>query len=143
MKYLLLLLILITASCNYEGMSDEQRKKLKQEKAARKIQRVTEAEILTAAKARAEAVFVQIKKGGKPSAPSKWISLQDSLVNPYEQQIQEAYQYTLDQGLEFYDNIEDLKDGNIVYTKPSLFQDSIQGFWVIMLDKKEVIKGMQ
>ncbi len=123
-------------------MSDEQRGKLKEEKAARKIQRVTEAEILTAAKARAEAVFIQIKNGKSPSSPSKWISLQDSLTNPYERQIQEAYQYNLDQGLEFYDNIEDLKDGNIVYTKPDLLQDSIQGFWVITVEKKEVIMGM-
>ena len=124
-------------------MTDEHRQKLKQEAADRKIVRVTEADILTAAKAMASEIFKQTQGDSARRDNVKWISLQDSILSPYEQQMQGAYQYSLDQGLELYDNIEDTQEGSIVFTKPALSPDSIHGFWVITLDKTAVIKSLQ
>lgn len=143
MKYLFVLSILICSACNQEGMSDEHRQKLKQEAADRKIQRVTDADILNAAKIQVEEVYSSNQSKRILQKNAKWISLQDSATSGYEQQIQEAYQYSLNQGLALYDNIEDTKDGKIIFTKPGIVSDSIHGFWLITLDKKEVIKGLQ
>lgn len=124
-------------------MTDEHRQKLKQEAAERKIVRVTDADILTAAKEMASRIFKQSQGDSTKRDNVKWISLQDSILSAYELQMQEAYKYSLDQGLELYDNIEDTEDGMIIFTKPDISADSIHGFWVITLDKKEVIKALQ
>ena len=123
-------------------MSEEQRQKLKEEKVNRRIQRVTDADILNAAKIKAEEIYKhnQINKNSENNAI--WISLQDSLTNSYAQQMQQAYQYAFDQKLALNDNIQELGNGKIVFTKPGIQADSIPGFWMILLDKKEVIKAL-
>jgi hypothetical protein len=143
MKYLIALLLLVSISCTQEGMSDEQRAKLKEEKASRKIQRVTDADILVAAKTKAVQVYIQAMEEETSTDHIKWIGLHDSTASPYEQQMQEAYQYALDKGLSSYDNIEDLGKGEIVFTRPDQRYDSVAGFWLITLDKKEIIKALQ
>ena len=143
MRYLTLLIFVVCLSCNQQGMTDEHRQKLKQEAADRKIVRVTDADILTAAKEMASGIFEQRQGDSTKRDNVKWISLQDSTLSAYERQMQEAYQYALDQGLDLYDNIEDTEDGMIIFTKPDISPDSIHGFWVITLDKKEVIKALQ
>lgn len=143
MKYLVAVIILICASCNQEGMSDEQRQKLKEEKSARKIQRVTDADILNAAGVKGEEIYQLNRSDNGLVAQIKWVALQDTLTNPYEIKMKEAYQYAYNRQLELHDNIEDLGNGTIVFTRPELREDSIRGFWIIILEKKEVIKGLQ
>ena len=136
-------MVLISVSCSQVTMSDEQREQLKNEKSARKIQRLTDADILNAAQAKAVEVYKLSQSNKNTPYQVKWVTLRDSSSNRYEQQMQEAYQYALDNRLELHDNIEDLGDGNIAFTKPDTQSDSMKGFWVILLDKKEVIKELQ
>ena len=147
MKYILLASIIIVFSCNQQGMSDEHRQKIKEETADRKIKRITDADILNAAKVRAEKLYKSIDTNKYNSSTSneqiKWVSMKDTLANVYEKNMQEAYQYSLDQGLELYDNIEEVENAVIVYTKPEIIDDSLQGFWIISLDKKEVIRALK
>jgi len=138
MRMLFCLLFLISTSCNQGSISDEQRKKLKEEKADRKIQRLTEADILNAAKSNAEKIFLE-----KDSSQLIWVSLSDSSITSFQKKMKEAYQYAFDEGMESFDNIEDMGDGNIVFTRSSINADSIAGYWMILLDKKNVIIGMQ
>ena len=138
MRMLCCLLFLISTSCNQGSISDEQRQKLKEEKADRKIQRLTEADILNAAKSNAEKIFLE-----KDSSQLIWVSLSDSSITSFQKKMKEAYQYTFDEGMESFDNIEDMGDGNIVFTRSSINEDSIAGYWMILLDKKNVIIGMQ
>ena len=147
MKYILLASIIFVFACNQQGMSDEHRQKIKEETADRKIKRITDADILNAAKARAEKLYKSIDTNKYNFSTSneqiKWVSMKDTLTNVYEKNMQEAYQYSLDQGLELYDNIEEVENAIIVYTKPEVISDSLQGFWIISLDKKEVIRALK
>ncbi len=141
MIYLAELILLVCFSCNQQGMTDEHRKKLKKETADRKIIRVTDADILNAAKIMAVEVYDLSKSNNILPKNMKWISLQDTLSNPYEVQMQEAYQYSIDQGLQLYENIERINNEKFVFTKPEILSDSTQGFWLVTLEQKAIIKS--
>jgi hypothetical protein len=143
MRHLAALILLICFSCNQQGMTEEHRQKLKQEAADRKIQRHTDADILTAAKIMAVEVYELSKSKDILPDNMRWVSLQDTLSNSYEVQMQEAYQYSIDKGLTLYENIEASEDGEYIFTKPENLTDSTHGFWIIVLEQKAIIKSIR
>ena len=127
--YLLTAVIILLSACK-GSLSDEQRKKMRENMEQGEIKRVTDAELTEAAFEYGRAIISEFeKKGSAYSSKSlidsiqkaydvKIISLQvgDSALMEIEKQIIEAY--TSDGNLEVSDNIQNIGADSLLYTKP-------------------------
>ena len=161
MRYALLAFLLFLASCG-GSLSEEQRKKLREEMQLREIKRVTEAEITEAAFAKGRALMLSAEKLQGDSASI------DSLVRTekgrlhflepgqsrgvmLEQQLIEAY-LAAESGqqqdnVQFVRNSEGATD-SILYTKPVIIRgtdgsDRLKGVWNLWLSRKQLILAME
>jgi hypothetical protein len=134
------------------GLTDEQRKKIKNEMEITKIKRVSEAEITEAAYAKGREVTKVLT--GKKSTDSiakinnvkiKWIEPGKDNHNKIEDQLIEAYLNNI--AGENADNVQRLGLDSLLYTMPILQKnadgvDIVKGMWGIYLSRKQLVLDM-
>lgn len=160
MKKLAIILVFFSVACG-GSLSDEQRKKMKEQMELHKIKRVTEVEITEAAYREGRKIMKTLS--GVESNPAK----KDSLIKAYdgrvrwivpgegnaialEQQLVDAY--LADASGELTDNIQKIRrpegeSDSILYTQPVVTRlpdgtDRLEGVWNIWLSKKQLILEM-
>lgn len=161
MRYLVIAAGLLLTACG-GSLSDEQRKKMKEQMELHEIRRVSEAEITEAAFARGRALVLILErfKGDssridslikKENGRIKWIEPGNvSTARALEQQLIDAYIAAESGSLQ--DNVQPVKNAtgasdSMLYTKPVLVKlengtEKLEGVWNIWLSKKELILAM-
>jgi hypothetical protein len=160
MKKCLLIALMIITAC--EGkLTDEQRRKMKEQMELHKIKHVTEVEITEAAYAKGRQIIASVERYKTDSTAL------DSVIRQYngsvrfiipgksnalalEQQLIDAY--LADESGSLQDNVQKVRNGNvesdsILYTKPVVTKmsdgsESLLGIWNIWLSKKQLILAM-
>lgn len=143
------------------SLSDEQRKKIKEEMAASAIRKVTDAEITEAAFAQGRSIMKSIEslKGDSSKIDSllqaengkvKWIVPGTANAIDLEQQLIDAYIAAETGSLQ--DNVQKIHDtegesDSLLYTKPVVKKqangiEKLEGVWNIWLSKKQLILSM-
>jgi hypothetical protein len=160
MKYWLIALAVILFSCG-GSLSDEQRKKIREDMEAHKIMRVTDAQITEEAFSKGRSIIKTLEGFGRDSAKidsllnsSKgrihWLAPGSSNAVELEKQLIDAY--IASEGGSVQDNVQKIrnKDGesdSLLYTKPIVKKlpdgvEKLEGVWNIWLSKKELILAM-
>jgi hypothetical protein len=160
MKYGPIIVCLFLVSCG-GTLSDEQRKKIKEEMALSKIVRVTDAELTEAAFAKGRSIFsgLSTSQNNPLKADSvanasdgkiKIITDEASISNDLEKQVFEAYVGS--ESVTPQDNVQKIRlpDGtesdSLLYTKPIFGTDNTSkkfiGMWRIWLSRKQLILEM-
>jgi hypothetical protein len=136
MKYVAFLCLLAFISCNGK-LSDEQKRKIKEEREESKIKKISEADITAAAFAYGRKITDIIERRDKNLSDSKLIdSLEsafsveiiamqtnDSTLRAIEKKIIEAYTAG-GSGLTLSDNVQKMGKDSILYTKPLMREQS-------------------
>jgi hypothetical protein len=157
MKKILVVLLLVIIAC--EGkLTDEQRKRMKEQMELHKIKRVTDAEITEAAYAKGRLLIKQVDKfqgSGRDSLLTsnksiRWIIPGKGNALALEQQLVDAYISGMTG--EMQDNVQEVRNGfeksdSILYTKPVVTKlddgsEKLEGVWNIWLSRKELILAM-
>lgn len=152
MKNYFFLVALLAASCT-GSLTDEQRKKIKEEMQNSKISRVSEVQITEAAFERGRNLTTIVQKYPNPGAAIdsvskaeevsiRWLRTKAKASHPVEQSMVEAYENTPVSSLE--DNVQKIRHGNqetdsLLYTLPVVQNDSLLGVWSVWLSKKKLI----
>jgi hypothetical protein len=158
-KYGIILLVLLIAC---EGkLTDEQRKKMREQMELHKIKRVTDPEIAEAAFAKGRALIDVLEKMDNDSVRIdsmitashgriRWIVPGKSNALALEQQLVDAY--IADESGSLQDNVQDVRHGqektdSLLYTKPVVTKladgsERLEGVWNIWLSRKELILAM-
>jgi hypothetical protein len=159
-KNILLIVACLCFAC--EGkLTDEQRKKMKEQMELHEIRRVTDTEITEAAYARGREMFEKIVNIGSDSARLdslvtayngrlRWIVPGKGNAHQMEQQLVEAY--LADESGGMNDNVQEIRRGqeksdSILYTKPVVTKlsdgsERLDGIWNIWLSRKQLILAM-
>jgi hypothetical protein len=160
MRYSLCVLVLLFSSCG-GSLSDEQKKKIREEMELSKIRKVSEADIMEAAFARGRGVMEAIDgfKGDSVRIDSllkaeqgkiRWIVPGQSSIHETEQQLIDAYISAEAGGQQ--DNVQKIRNpqgesDSLLYSKPVITQlpdgtDRLDGVWNIWISKKQIILSM-
>jgi hypothetical protein len=160
MRQLFFITILTLSACG-GSLSDEQRKKIREEIESSKIRRVSEADITEAAFARGRAIVKAIEAFGNDSlridsllaaekGKVRWIVPGQETAHATEQQLIDAYLSAEAGGQQ--DNIQKIRTGavdsdSLLYSKPVITHlpdgsDRLNGVWNIWLSKKQIILSM-
>jgi hypothetical protein len=147
---------LVMTACG-GSLSEDQRKKIKEDMQEHKIVRVTDAEITEAAFEKGRQVMRVIGKtthniakadslGDALKADIKWITPGTKNAQQIEQQLIEAYLESFING-GMADNIQKLGTDSLLYTAPVTEKlvdgsESVKGMWSIRLSKKDLILAM-
>jgi hypothetical protein len=155
-KILMILGMLILTACG-GSLSDEQRKKIKQDMQEHKIVRVTDAEITEVAFSKGRTVMETLSKiTDKPSSIDslakankvkiKWLVPGAANALEIERQLVEAYlASSINGGME--DNVQRLEGDSLLYTQPVTEKlpdgsETVKGIWSLSLSKKQLILSM-
>jgi hypothetical protein len=160
MKKYWVVMVLVFIAC--EGkLTDEQRKRMKEQMELHKIKRVTDTEITEAAYARGRKIMSDIEKVQTTSAKRdslvlasggafRWIVPGKINAQALEQQLVDAYIADLSGDLQ--DNVQEVRNGleksdSILYTKPVVTKlsdgsERLEGVWNIWLSRKQLILAM-
>jgi hypothetical protein len=155
-------LIVLALFCACDGkLSDEQRKKMREQMELHKIKRVTDTEITEAAYAKGREIMNTLTKFGGDSLRIdslnqahgrrlRWIAPGNSNALLLEQQLIDAY--ISDESGNLHDNVQEIRRGqeksdSILYTKPVVTKlidgsERLEGIWNIWLSRKELILAM-
>lgn len=155
-KVFMLLSILFLAACG-GSLSDEQRKKIKEDMKQHKIVRVTDAEITAAAFAKGRGVMEGLKSTSNKNLNTDsleaashtkitWIAPGAKNALEMEQQLIEAYLESFING-GLTDNVQRLETDSLLYTYPVTEKladgsENVKGMWSIRLSKKDLILSM-
>jgi len=142
---MIILLSLSIFSCG-ESLSDKQRKALKDEMNNREVKKIKEEEIVAETFAVGRSLYKNhllendsLKRVYK--ADIYLLQKEESIDNPIDKKLFEAYNYTLTQGGQASDNVQ--RDESImVYTKPHIENDMYVGVYVIRIPRKQLILKM-
>jgi hypothetical protein len=152
----LTLFMLALISCG-GTLTDDQRKKIREDMEQHKIVKVTDAEITEAAFAQGRKVMTTLKKKNASTysldslsksshAKIKWLVPGAGNALEIEKQLIDAYlASSIDGGME--DNIQRLDSDSLLYTQPVTEKmpdgsETVKGMWSIRLSKKQLILGM-
>lgn len=155
-----ILAIVVFASC--EGkLSDEQRKRMREQMELHKIKRVTATEITEAAYAKGRSLMNKLESFRNDSTKIdsmiksndgkiRWIVPGKGNILELERQLVDAY--IADESGTLQDNVQKMRIGNIetdsiLYTKPVVTKtadgsDRFEGVWNIWLSQKQLILAM-
>jgi hypothetical protein len=143
------------------SLSDEQKKKIREEMELNKIRKVSEADIMEAAFARGRVLVETLErlKGDSAQLDSllkaehgkiRWIVPGQSSIHETEQQLIDAYLSAEAGGQQ--DNVQKIRttqgeSDSLLYSKPVTTQlpdgsDRLDGVWNIWLSKKQIILSM-
>jgi hypothetical protein len=160
MRYHLLFIVLFISACG-GSLSDEQKKKIREEMESSKIRKVSEADIMEAAFARGRLLTQTLEQFKNDSVrvdslvkaqngKIRWVVPGQSSLHQMEQQLIDAYLSAESGGQQ--DNVQKIRnrDGesdSLLYSKPIITQladgsDRLDGIWNIWLSKKEIILSM-
>lgn len=147
---LLTTIFYILISCG-GGLTDEQRKKIKNEMETNRIKRVSEAEITEAAFAQGREILKKLDNTTRDSlATANKVKI--VLLEPgqrsnreIENQLIEAYINNMDGGRG--DNVQKLGKDSLLYTMPIVKKqadgvDLVSGIWSIYISRKQLVLGM-
>lgn len=148
-----LVLLLLLCSCG-GSLSDEQRRKIREDMKQHQIVRISEAEITAAAFENGRAAMDLLNKKDKPSSDSlkryctvRWIVPGSKNAREIETQLIEAYlESSINGGME--DNIQKVGTDSLLYTKPVTEKladgsENVKGMWSIQFAKKQVILSIK
>ena len=155
MKIEFIVVILLILSACGGSLSDEQRKKIKEDMSQHKIMRISDAEITASAfsNGRAAMKIINKKNSGsevdslKKKCKIKWIVPGNTTAGEIERQIIEAYlESSINGGVE--DNIQKIGTDSLLYTMPVSEKlpdgsENIKGMWSIQFAKKQLILSMK
>ena len=157
MRYSFYLLIIFLAACQ-GSLSDEQRKKIREEIQSSKIKKVSESDITEAAFARGRSIIRTIESFSGDSVridsllkaaqgKIRWVVPGQSNVHETEQQLIEAYISSATGGQQ--DNVQKIRTAtaesdSLLYSKPIVSKspdgsDRLEGVWNVWLSKKEIV----
>jgi hypothetical protein len=160
MKYCILLIGILLFSC-MGTLSEEQRKRMKEQMELHKIRRVTDVEITEAAFAKGRATVSEFQRKQinntridslqkTSNGKIHWLTFSNRGTTETEQQLFDAYQGA--ESATAQDNVQKLRrpDGtdsdSILYTKPVFLNDGgvekLTGVWSILLSRKQLILEM-
>ena len=141
--YSVLLAVLI--GCNHPGLNEKQREQLKEGKLDRTIKKVNEAEILESIVLRGKQIattFTKANDSVNNEFQAFWIYDSIAPKNVKQQELQEAYLYSKENGYPSPPYAEFLEGDSLLFAMPSLV-DGTSGTWFIYFNKKEVVKNIQ
>jgi hypothetical protein len=160
MKYWLAMIMLVFTCCG-GSLSDEQRKRMREQMELHEIRRVSDTEITEAAFARGRKVMLSLENLHGDSAridsfieasagKIRWLVPGGSNAIALEQQLIDAYIASGTGSLQ--DNVQKIRNAegdsdSLLYTKPVVTKlpdgtDRLKGVWNIWLSKKELILSM-
>lgn len=160
MKYWIVITVLVVTGCG-GTLSDEQRKKMREQMALHEIRKVSDTEITEAAFASGRKIMQSLQSLGTDSAKIdsfisnskgkvKWLVPGDKNAVALEQQLIDAY-IAAGSG-DIQDNVQKIRHAegesdSLLYTKPVVTKlpdgtDRLEGVWNIWLSKKELILSM-
>jgi len=128
------------------GLSEKQRKALKDEMKNREVKKVKEEEIVAETFAVGKKIYSS-HISGKDSLQSVYeaevylLKSEDSVKNEVDKKLLDAYNYSLTQGGQGSDNVQRDKL-EMVYTKPHIANDMYVGIYVIRIPRKQLILNM-
>ena len=156
MKIEFIFILLLLTSCG-GTLSDEQRKKIREDMNQHKIVRISDAEITEAAFVRGRDMMKLINKTGSKSKIDslargaglkiKWIVPGAGNAGVIEREIIEAYlESSINGGME--DNVQRAGTDSLLYTKPVTEKlpdgsENVKGMWSIQFAKKQLILSMK
>jgi hypothetical protein len=161
MKKMSLLFFIILMSCG-GTLTEEQRKRIKEEMETQKIQKVSEAEITEASFAKGRsiiAVATALPDSARPDSLQviegravRYLTPSSENLSDIERQLMEAYIEAEEAG-NLADNVQNVRsaDGasdSILYTKPVVVKtqegsEKLVAMWSVYLSKKELILSMK
>lgn len=154
MKRLVIVPIVILMACG-GGISDEQRKQMREASEQQAIVKVTEAEIMDAAFAKGRGVLAQLKSTRvdttkieqEQAVEIHWLGTDATHGLEIEQQLIEAYLNSLLTDSPLQDNVQKVGNDSLLYTTPIVLTraDSsieIKGTWNVWMSKKQLILNM-
>jgi hypothetical protein len=147
------------------GQADRQRNRddFKKEMKAKKLKRLTDGQIQTAAfeeakniTARLEGILMsQTDTNSFDCEEVKRIQFQNEVLvsfklycqkaeemNEKEKQIWEAYQTNINKKLPIGDNLQKLGETEFLYSAPLYVKSNYKGLWSVVLSKKEIVRNM-
>jgi len=159
MRYRFIVLLVILAGCG-GTLSDEQRKKMREQMELHEIRKVTDAEITEAAFAKGRHIIQLLDDfhGDSTQIDSliraengsvRWLVPGTSNAKALEQQLIDAYVASESGSLQ--DNVQKIRNtegesDSLLYTKPVLTRadgvERLEGVWNIWLSKKQLILSM-
>jgi hypothetical protein len=159
-KYWLICGLVLLLAC--EGkLTDEQRKKMREQMELHKIKRVTETEITEAAYAKGRALMAFLERHSRDSVKIdsfmtanegriRWIVPGNENARELERQLVDAY--LADESGALQDNIQRVRRGmeptdSILYTKPVITKlpdgsERLDGVWNVWLSQKQLVLAM-
>ena len=158
MRYSFLIVVVFISACG-GSLSEDQRKRMREQMELQEIKKVSDAEITEAAYARGRQIMNELLKSDPAKADSivkasqgkiRWIVPGSSGAIDIEQQLIDAY-IAAEAG-DLQDNIQEIrttqgKSDSILYTKPVVTKlpdgtERLDGVWNIWLSKKQLILSM-
>ncbi|MCK6616872.1 MAG: hypothetical protein L6Q51_04435 [Cyclobacteriaceae bacterium] len=157
MPRVLLLFLFILTACS-GGLSDEQRRQLREAQQQQAIQKIPEAELLGEALDRGRKIvsMLQVQQPRPQQLDSiskvyqaviRWRELSASSAHDIEQQVIEAYLAAAGSGVPVADNVQRIGTDSLLYTMPltRYRPDSVlevAGVWSIRMAIRDVVRGM-
>lgn len=154
MKKLIFISVVLLTACG-GGLSDEQRKQVREANEQQTIVKVTEVEIMDAAFAKGRSVMSRLSDSNPDTARVSteevvnihWLTPGKAHSLEIEQQLIEAYLNSLLNGTPLQDNVQKIGEDSLLYTNPVVVTraDSsieIKGTWNIWMSKKNLILAM-
>lgn len=148
---LLLAFSIVAISCG-GGLTDEQRKKIKEEMETNQIKKISEAEITEATMTNGRRLSEILKNISKADSLAeaenvkiKWLQSGQADVTEMEKQIIEAYLTQLSGGS--MDNVQKIGTDSLLYTIPVIVKredgiDEVKGIWSIYFSRKQIVLGL-
>lgn len=149
--YLIMVLGFVAMSCG-GGLTDEQRKKIKEEMETSQIKKISEAEITEATMANGRRLSEILKNTSKADSLAqvenvkiKWLQAGQTDVTEMERQLIEAYLTQLSGGS--MDNVQKIGTDSLLYTVPVIIKrddgvDEVKGIWSIYFTRKQIVLGL-
>jgi hypothetical protein len=146
-----LLLVVFLFSCG-GGLTDEQRKKIKEEMETSQIKKVSEAQITEEVLASGRQLVAQLGKSKNADSLAMvekviihWLEPSANGATQMESQLIEAYLTDLTGGT--LDNVQKIGTDSLLYTMPVVEKqadssDVVKGIWSIYFSRKQVVLGM-
>lgn len=148
---LLLTVSVLWISCG-GGLTDEQRKKIKNEMETNQIKKISEAEITEATLSKGRNLaekLTSIEKADSlakaESVKIKWLQSGQGNVTEMERQLIEAYLTQFSGGS--MDNVQKIGTDSLLYTVPLIVKredgvDEVKGIWSIYFSRKQIVLGI-
>lgn len=126
------------------GLSDDQRKALKNELEQREIKKIPEEDIVEATFKQGRKFLTYYQAGADSllrEIDARILKKNDSTASEVEWNLLEAYKYSMTQGAQPSENVQ--RDGEVmVYTMPLIENDMFVGIYVIRIPRRTIVQEL-